>query len=114
MQQITPSEARIERKRRNVTQPVVAEMIGVARNTSTLWECGKRDLPKGAHIALTAWANGEASASVIGGAERLFSRGLREVLAIVEGDLPSDTKRELIRNGIKNLGILFALWDGAE
>lgn len=111
MNLISPKDAREFRRKRNFTQPQVADMIGVARNTYTLWEGEKRALPKGAHVALTAWCNGEISQTAYSGAEKLFARGLKEVLAIVDGDLPPATKRELLRNGMKNLGILFDAWD---
>lgn len=114
MNLIFAEDAKKERKRRRLTQPQVAELIGVAPNTYSLWENGKRNLPKGAHVALTAWANGEVSSAMITGAERLFARGLKEALAVVEGDLPPETKRDVLRNGIKNLGLLFAAWEASE
>lgn len=52
MDLISAGEAKVARVKRDKTQSDVARIIGVASNTYSLWEGGKRNLPKGAHIAL--------------------------------------------------------------
>lgn len=113
---IEPEEARRVRTQRRVTQEEIANLIGVARNTYSLWENGSRSMPRTALVALAGWVAGtEMPDKLVSLAEERIARACDDMAGVMRStDLDRATKVRILRSALNIIRDLVTDFDRAK